>query len=112
VKLPGGRVSEAELHWYEAHGLGRFEMRIKVLLRYYDEVKDFVVVCVDASGDSAVELLKVYIGIDDPDAEAEGLLRVIDESGEDYLYSAARFVPVTLPAEGLERLGQGVASTV
>lgn len=32
VRLPNGRVSWAELHWYEADGIGRREMKIKRLL--------------------------------------------------------------------------------
>jgi hypothetical protein len=33
VRLPDGIVARAEVHWYEAHGLGRKEVRIKRLLR-------------------------------------------------------------------------------
>lgn len=33
VKLPNGRVHRVELHWYEAHGIGRRDMKIK---RYLD----------------------------------------------------------------------------
>jgi len=33
VRLPNGRVRRVELHWYEAHGLGRKDMKIK---RYLD----------------------------------------------------------------------------
>lgn len=33
IRLASGRVREAELHWYEAHGIGRREMRRK---RYLD----------------------------------------------------------------------------
>jgi hypothetical protein len=33
----------------------------------------------------------------DEDAEAEGLIRVIDESGEDYLFPEENFVPIDLP---------------
>jgi hypothetical protein len=33
VRLPGGAVHEAELHWYEAHGIGKKEFKIK---RYLD----------------------------------------------------------------------------
>jgi len=29
---PSGQVVDAELHWYEAHGIGRVEMKIKELL--------------------------------------------------------------------------------
>ena len=48
---------------------------------------------------ASLELHKVYRVIPDEDAEREGDLRVIDESGEDYLYSAKRFVPVELPLQ-------------
>ena len=33
VRLPSGRIRKAELHWYEAHGIGKRELRIK---RYLD----------------------------------------------------------------------------
>lgn len=33
VKLPNGKVRRVELHWYEAHGIGRRDMKIK---RYLD----------------------------------------------------------------------------
>lgn len=33
VRLAGGDVVEAELHWYEAHGIGRREVKIKRLLQ-------------------------------------------------------------------------------
>lgn len=41
-----------------------------------------------------------------PDAKAkrEGYIRVVDESGEDYLYPESYFVPVDLPARALEAL--------
>ncbi|HJQ35057.1 MAG TPA: hypothetical protein VJ866_23100 [Pyrinomonadaceae bacterium] len=29
VRLPGGRIRRVELHWYEAHGVGRRKMKIK-----------------------------------------------------------------------------------
>ena len=32
VELPDGSVALAELHWYEAHGLGRKDMKVKRLL--------------------------------------------------------------------------------
>jgi hypothetical protein len=32
IRLPNGRVREAEIHWYEAHGIGRKEFKIKRLL--------------------------------------------------------------------------------
>ncbi len=33
VRFPNGRVQQVELHWYEAHGIGRKDMKIK---RYLD----------------------------------------------------------------------------
>jgi len=32
VRLPDGTICEAEVHWYEAHGVGRKEMKIKRIL--------------------------------------------------------------------------------
>jgi hypothetical protein len=55
-------------------------------------------VCVDNSGyPASLELHKIYRVIPDHDAAAEGDLRVVDESGEDYLYSADRFVEIEPP---------------
>ncbi len=57
-----------------------------------------LVVCVDnAEYPASLELHKVYQVLPDEEAEADGDLRVIDESGEDYLYPAEYFVPVDLP---------------
>ena len=33
VELPDGTVHQAELHWYEAHGIGRKDMKVKRLLK-------------------------------------------------------------------------------
>jgi len=44
-----------------------------------------------------LELHKIYRVLPDQDAAAEGDLRVIDESGEDYLYPAEWFAAVELP---------------
>ena len=33
VRLPDGTVSRAELHWYETHGIGRKELKLKRLLQ-------------------------------------------------------------------------------
>jgi len=47
---------------------------------------------------------KCYAVLPDPDAEAHGMLRVVDEEGEDYLYPADRFVALDLPAAVRARL--------
>lgn len=56
-------------------------------------------VCIRNVGyEASLELRKLYEVIPDPDAERDGMLRVIDESGEDYLFPAANFVIAPLPA--------------
>ena len=55
-------------------------------------------VCVDNRGyPASLELHKIYRVLPDEDAAAEGDIRVIDESGEDYLYSVGRFVEIEPP---------------
>jgi hypothetical protein len=46
---------------------------------------------------ASLELHKIYRVLTDDDAAADGDLRVVDESGEDYLYPAKYFVLVELP---------------
>lgn len=55
-------------------------------------------VCVDNTDyPASLERHKIYRVIPDDDAAVEGDIRVIDESGEDYLYPADYFVLVDLP---------------
>ena len=49
-----------------------------------------------------MELHKIYVAVPDAEAAQDGDLRVIDESGEDYLFAASRFVPIDVP-KALER---------
>jgi hypothetical protein len=62
--------------------------------------KDRFVLCIE-SGDyeASLEPRKVYRVVDDPASEAKGLLRVIDESGEDYLFPRDLFVPIEVPTK-------------
>jgi hypothetical protein len=58
------------------------------------------VVCLKNKGYAAsLELRKRYQVVADDAASKLGHIRVIDESGEDYLYPEAYFVPVRLPQE-------------
>ena len=57
------------------------------------------VVCLNNEGyPASLEVGKLYRFIPDKEAEAEGLIRIIDESGEDYAFDVKRFHPVNLPA--------------
>ena len=56
------------------------------------------VVCVDnADYPASLELHKIYRSLPDDDAAAAGDLRVVDESGEDYLFPASSFVAINPP---------------
>ena len=55
-------------------------------------------ICLDNSGyEASLERRKIYIAVPDARAEKLGQLRIIDESGDDYLYPAKRFVAADLP---------------
>jgi hypothetical protein len=55
-------------------------------------------VCVKNDGyEVSLELRKLYEVLDDAFADEHGMIRVIDESGEDYLFSQKYFVRVELP---------------
>jgi hypothetical protein len=56
------------------------------------------VICVDNSEyPASLELHKIYRLIPDKEAQTDGDMRVIDESGEDYLFPSDYFIPVDLP---------------
>jgi hypothetical protein len=56
------------------------------------------VICIKNEGyPASLELRKLYVTIPDRDLEKRGLLRVVDESGEDYIYPAAMFIAAELP---------------
>ena len=57
-------------------------------------------ICIDNSNyPVSLELHKVYRVIPDEDAAKDGDLRIIDESGEDYLYATQRFILVDFPVD-------------
>ena len=55
------------------------------------------VVCVNNDDCEDLEVRKIYQVLADETAAADGLLRVVDESGEDYLYPAKLFLQIELP---------------
>jgi hypothetical protein len=57
-----------------------------------------LVVCIDNDGyPAALEKRKLYVMLRDAKAEQEGLVRIVDESGDDYLYPKSLFRSVALP---------------
>ena len=56
------------------------------------------VICIKNEGyPASLELRKVYQKLPDAQAEAHAMIRLIDESGEGYLYPDAFFLPIRLP---------------
>lgn len=54
--------------------------------------------CVSNDGYLAsLERRKIYVALRDADAEKHGLIRIIDESGDDYLYPKTSFRAIALP---------------
>ena len=66
------------------------------------------VVCLENSGfPASLEPRKIYLRLHDSRAEADGFLRVVDESGEDYLYPSRFFAAIEVPA-AVEKAFAGV----
>ncbi len=57
----------------------------------------FAVCLNNADYPASLELHKIYRVLPDEDAETDGDLRIVDESGEDYIYSGDDFAVVKLP---------------
>ena len=56
------------------------------------------VVCLKNNGyEASLEPRKIYQVLPDKEAESHKMIRVIDESGEDYLFPASLFSPISLP---------------
>jgi len=65
-------------------------------------------ICLKAKPEDDLQVGKVYRVLRDAKAAEVGCLRVIDESGEDYLYPANRFVLVNVPDKARGRLLKAV----
>ncbi|WHZ29701.1 MAG: hypothetical protein OJF51_004503 [Nitrospira sp.] len=55
-------------------------------------------ICIENKGyTAALEKRKIYVSLPDTRALKHGHVRVIDESGDDYLYPKSLFLPITVP---------------
>lgn len=68
--------------------------------------KHFAVCIRNDEYEGALELRKIYEILEDSDAEPHDLIRVIDESGEDYLYPRQWFLPIELPRNVEEAIAE------
>ena len=66
----------------------------------WDETRPTFLICIRNDGyPASLEPRKVYQALSDDMAASRGFVRVIDESGEDYLFPEDFFVPIELPQE-------------
>lgn len=66
------------------------------------------VLCVRSTGCADLEIRKVYERLPDREAAREGYVRVVDESGEDYLYPETYFIAVEVPQRAARALARRV----
>jgi hypothetical protein len=89
-----------ELHWYAATGIGKKEF-MKILFggNAMNTPRSFVVCIDNREYPASLEQFKIYSVIPDAMAEKHQQIRVIDESGEDYLYPKNYFMPIQISKE-------------
>lgn len=57
----------------------------------------FAVCIVNAGYEASLQRNKIYVVIEDDDAAGDGDIRILDESGEDYLYPSDWFIVIDVP---------------
>jgi hypothetical protein len=63
-------------------------------------MKQKLVICIENEGyEASLEKRKLYVKVEDESASKYAQVRVVDESGEDYLFPSRFFVEVTLPKD-------------
>ncbi len=67
-----------------------------------DSKRNFVVCIKNDDYPASLEVRKIYRVLPDNDAAGHHLVRVIDESGEDYLYPEDYFSPIDVPQEAMK----------
>jgi hypothetical protein len=72
--------------------------------------RHFVICVNNLSYEVSLERWKLYEAIKDEKAEVHNQIRVIDESGEDYLFPKEYFEPIELPKNVLEAMNSAKAS--
>ena len=94
----------AEVHSYEASGIGRkrpqdqADTGLSEMAQKHE--KTGYVVCLSNRGhEASLMTFRIYCSIPDSDATKHSLIRVIDESGEDYLYPEKMFAAIEIPQE-------------
>ncbi|MCD6533557.1 MAG: hypothetical protein J7L25_05735 [Deltaproteobacteria bacterium] len=66
------------------------------------QIEPIFVLCLENKDCDDLEARKFYQVLADDRAAEEGYMRIIDESGEDYLYPASYFITISLPQKACE----------
>jgi hypothetical protein len=72
-----------------------------------NSAKPMFALCIENKDCDDLETRKIYQVLPDKEAAEEGYMRIVDESGEDYLYPSTYFVVVHLPHAAIEALPHG-----
>jgi hypothetical protein len=74
----------------------------------HEKTEKIFVICIENKDCEDLEKRKIYQVIPDKDAAADGYLRIIDESREDYLYPESFFISVQIPHKAQAVLSESV----
>ena len=114
LRLHNGAIRRAEIHWYECSRRGKEGIEGQAFsgltIMALSQSSGSFALCVEDGGSEDLESRKIYQVLVDRDAEREGYIGIVDESGEDYLYPTELFVPIALPAAILRRLAGAARS--
>jgi hypothetical protein len=98
VRLPGGVVRRVELHWYGSPRHRATRLQDQGVRRLAMKRSTRFAVCLDNAGNEAsLNRGKIYVVLPDARAAKDDLIRIVDESSEDYLFSAKQFEVVDFP---------------
>jgi len=87
IRLPSGEIVHAELHWYEATGIGKREMKdqsahLERRNTWQKRQNVYLSVSITPATRYPSSAVRFYVALPDTEAERTGYLRIIDESGE------------------------------
>jgi hypothetical protein len=97
IRLSDGTIHEAELHGMKHMTSGKKKSKLREYSAKKRVAAHYVICVRNQDYPASLELRKIYTLVADSNAAKLGLIRVIDESGEDYLYPEDYFMPIKLP---------------
>lgn len=101
MRLSDGRIRLAEVHWFEAYGIGKRKCEsngiwIRNMAKKDNQDPRFAV-CINSDDPDLLTPRRIYQVLPDESAAKSNYIRVVDNEGEDYLYPADYFLFIELP---------------